>query len=118
MANLWIGWLMEFIGELFLLLHQQNEVKVAVNGAYTQTLKSHHNFFQSTVFYAATRNLPTRQKFYETLRGSGPNVAPVADLDRDIGDFAACAKAIADFCGRMATEVSALMEIERKKLGK
>jgi hypothetical protein len=116
MANLWIGWLMEFFAELFRLLHQGGETKACVTGAYGQTLKAHHNVFQSTAFHTATRNMPSRQKLYETLRGSDPNMASLTDVNRDVGVFAECAKAVAGFCQRLADQVSSRMAEERKTL--
>lgn len=115
MANLWIGWQLEFFAELFRLLHQGDDVKTCVNNAYAKTLKTHHNMFQSGAFYAAARQLPSKEKFFETLQGSEPNKATVAEVKEAVGAFAKSTKTISDFCGRMVKEIETKMAEEKKK---
>ncbi|CAK0894999.1 unnamed protein product, partial [Prorocentrum cordatum] len=43
MANLWIGWSLEFFVELFAHLHKGQDTKAGVDLAYKQTLSKHHN---------------------------------------------------------------------------
>merc|ERR1719221_693727 len=65
MANLWIGWSMEFFVEMFAEIHEGQETKAAVDAAYRKTLCNHHNFFQRAAFNTAVKSLPPRDKMME-----------------------------------------------------
>merc|ERR1719401_1723904 len=81
MANLWIGWTLEFFVEFFAALHDGKDTKQSVDLAYKNTLYNHHNFFQRTAFMTAVRQLPSRDDIFAKLKGPG---SP-ADVQRDLG---------------------------------
>uniref|UniRef100_A0A7S3SRW2 Glycolipid transfer protein domain-containing protein n=1 Tax=Strombidinopsis acuminata TaxID=141414 RepID=A0A7S3SRW2_9SPIT len=111
MANLWLGWTMEFFVEMFALLHEGRDTKASVEIAYKQTLEQHHNFFQRTAFQQAVKQLPVRQKMIAALQGSS---AKSLDVVRDMGDFVAFGRPIVRFCLQLNEELSSRMTEERK----
>jgi len=111
MANLWIGWTMEFFVEMFAELHQGQDTKAAVDKAYKQTLEHHHNFMQRMAFNQAVKQLPERNKIIAALQG---RAAKPTDVQRDMGDLVALGRPLVSFSLQMNEEVSARMQQERQ----
>lgn len=107
MANLWIGWTLEFFVVWFALLQDGKDMKTSFDMAYKQTLQHHHSFFQRTAFTSAARRLPSRENFFRVL-GDEPDVA------RDVANFVAIGGPIVRFCSRINDEVSSLLQEERR----
>jgi len=110
MANLWIGWTLEFFVEMFARLHEGKDTKQSVDLAYKQTLYNHHNFFQRTAFNAAVRQLPERAKILNRLQGSGTS----EDVKRELGNFVRLGRPLAAFCSKTNEELDLRLQAERK----
>ncbi|CAK0895000.1 unnamed protein product, partial [Prorocentrum cordatum] len=115
MANLWIGWSLEFFVELFAHLHKGQDTKAGVDLAYKQTLSKHHNIrvLQRTAFSAAVKKLPSPGHLLERLRGDG---ASAEDVSRDLAAFVALGHAIARCCSQVNEDLKALQVREREAL--
>merc|ERR1711879_408190 len=109
MANLWIGWALEFFVELFALLISGKDSKSSSELAYSKTLKGHHNFFQSTAFNQALKKMPTREQILERLQGA----AKQEDLLREISAFVASGRTIVKYCIMMNDKLDARLTEER-----
>lgn len=107
MANLWIGWTLEFFVVWFALLHGGKDMKTSFDMAYKQTLQQHHTFFQRTAFTSAAKRLPSREKFFQVLGDE-------SDVARDVANFVAIGGPVVRFCSRINDEVSSLLQEERR----
>jgi len=112
MANLWIGWTMEFFVEFFALLSDGQETQQSVDAAYQQTLRAHHGLVQRAAFSAAVRQLPPRQDLLERLRGGAKKVA----VERELGDFADIVRPLARFCIRTNEALQQRLQAEHAAL--
>jgi len=112
MANLWIGWMLEFFTEMFALLHSGEDTKASAENSYKRTLHHHHNIFQRVGFSSAIRQLPLRAKLLNLLRGdSGAGSEGVL---REMEEFVRILRPIVQFCLHLNEDVSLLMQAERK----
>lgn len=110
MANLWIGWTLEFFAELFAELHQGQDTKAAADAAYNRTLYNHHNFFQRTAFTAAVKKLPPRDDIFAKLRGE----ASFEDVRQEVAEFVRLARPLAVFCLDVNEMLDQRMQAEKK----
>lgn len=113
MANLWIGWSLEFFVELFAHVHKGRDTKAGVDLAYKDTLSKHHNMLQRAAFSAAVKKMPSRQHLLDKLRG---DAASADDVSRDLAAFVAIGHAIARFCSHVNEDLKALQIREREAL--
>lgn len=112
MANLWIGWTLEFFVEFFAHLHEGKDTNGSASLAYERTLRKHHNFLQRTLFLRAVGRIPPREALLATLQGSGS----ASDVARDLGAFVALGRPLAAFLLRANDEMDRRMQQERKAL--
>mmetsp|Transcript_26370 Transcript_26370/g.85165 ORF Transcript_26370/g.85165 Transcript_26370/m.85165 type:complete len:348 (+) Transcript_26370:2278-3321(+) len=110
MANLWIGWTLDFFVELFAELHLGKDTKTAAADAYNRTLYNHHNFFQRTAFNTAVKQLPPRDQILKSLQGGGSS----EDVHRELGEFVALARPLAAFCSECNEQMDKRLQVERK----
>lgn len=112
MANLWIGWTLEFFVEMLALLAEGSETRASVNTAYNNTLYNHHNFIQRTLFNQAIKAMPARAEILEKLRSPAPDGA---DAVEELLGFVRVARPIYRYCLEVNTRVCDLMAETRKK---
>jgi len=112
MANLWLGWTLEFFVELFGQLVEGCQTPAAVDAAYNRSLYKHHNFFQRTAFGVAVKRLPARQDLLLSLRAGEGSTAH--DVLEELGRFVRAARPIVEFCNSISGELDGLMYRERK----
>lgn len=101
MANLWIGWSLEFFVELFAELEQGRETKESAEAAYNRSLYGHHNFFQRAAFKAAVGKLPARRDM-------------PASVLADVAEFVRLGRGVVEFCLRVNTELDERRQLERR----
>lgn len=116
MANLWIGWNLEFFVEFLAEVYDGSEPKKGADTAYKRTLMKHHNMFQRAAFTAAVLKLPSREKLVLTLQGSDPPVG--LDVLVDISDFIYMGRCLSEFCIRLNRELSERLAEEKEAKGK
>jgi len=114
MANLWIGWSLEFVVEMFALLQKGDEAKTAFEKAYRRTLSTHHNFFQRTAFNTAVRGIPSRKAVFEQLRGD----SEVSCVLEDMAAFLALGRPLVKFCLQVNVELETRMQAARADLAR
>lgn len=114
MANLWIGWTLEFFVDMMAELHSGKDTKHAVDAAYQRTLYNHHNFFQRTAFQVAVKQLPARENLLQALKGDDKSMDTSVVID-DLGDFVAVGRVVVQFLLKANEEMSKLMQEERNK---
>jgi hypothetical protein len=74
-ALLWLKRALQFTSlALRTNIDSSEELSVSFTKAYGQTLSKHHSFIIRPIFSMAMSACPTRQKFYEGLRGSADEV--------------------------------------------
>jgi len=110
MANLWLGWTLEFFVEFFALLSEGKETKQSADAAYRSTLYAHHNFFQRNAFMAAVGRLPKREDLLASFKGA----ASLRDTERDLASFVALGRPIVKFCLRTNDMLDKRLQEERK----
>jgi len=110
MANLWIGWTLEFFVEMFALLRKGSETKLSAESAYKKTLSHHHGFVQRTVFQSALAGLPPRKALLEKLQGD----ASEDDLYRELDIFVKLGRSLVLFCSESSAECNRRMQEEQK----
>jgi len=111
MANLWIGWSLEFFVEMFAQLHKGRGTAQSVEEAYYKTLYEHHNFFQRTSFLAAMKRLPGRGQLMTILSGKGSD----SDVQRDLGDFVEQGRSLVKFCLFVNEELDGQLKFARQQ---
>jgi len=112
MANLWIGWTLEFFVEFFAHLHEGKDTHGSANSAYERTLGKHHKFYQRPLFLRAVSRIPPRDELFAKLQGAGS----AADVKRDLGAFVALGRPLVAFLLRANEEMDRRMQQERKAL--
>mmetsp|Transcript_59914 Transcript_59914/g.129924 ORF Transcript_59914/g.129924 Transcript_59914/m.129924 type:complete len:342 (-) Transcript_59914:78-1103(-) len=110
MANLWIGWTMEFFVEFFALLEASRDTKKSVDTAYNKTLYNHHHFHERMLFKQAVKALPEYDQLLRRLAGKGsPQEAASA-----LSAFVTLGRPVYGYCLKMNEELAKLMEAKRK----
>lgn len=117
MANLWIGWNLEFFVEFLADIYEGKNTKKSAELAYKRSLTKHHNMFQRAAFTAAIGRLPDREKLLRLLQGSDSAEGPV-DVLADINELIYIGRALYKFCDRLNVELGDCMEKERKAKSK
>lgn len=112
MANLWLGWTLEFFVELFALVHGGRETRESVDVAYKQTLSHHHNFFQRSAFQVAVKALPNRENIIARLRAD--DSLSSAEALEELGDFVRTGRVVAQFVLQMNEEADTRMKSARQ----
>jgi len=110
MANLWLGWTLEFFVEFFAQLREGKETKPSADVAYEKTLSHHHNFFQRNAFKAAVGRLPRREDILVALQGS----ASTSDAEQELAAFVAVGRPLVAFCLKTNEMLSNRLQEERK----
>lgn len=90
MANLWLGWIIEFLARFFLFLAEPwravadvDDPKVSIRcfeAAYKETLSKHHGVVQRGIFLAGAKRMPSRDRCLALLgqtKGQVPASATV-----------------------------------------
>eukprot|EP00931_Biecheleriopsis_adriatica_P119801 TRINITY_DN94995_c0_g1_i1.p1 TRINITY_DN94995_c0_g1~~TRINITY_DN94995_c0_g1_i1.p1 ORF type:complete len:325 (+),score=50.90 TRINITY_DN94995_c0_g1_i1:17-991(+) len=112
MANLWIGWTLEFFVEFFAQLLRGLETKHGIEAAYKCTLYNHHNFFQRKTFSMAMGRLPGRDAILEALRGTAG--ADENDVLRELDEFVSAGRTIVHFCLQVNEELDQRLKEQRQ----
>jgi len=107
MANLWIGWALEFCVEMFAEIQSGKGTTQSVEQAYHRTLHGHHNFFQRAAFVALVKKLPCREQLLELLSGSGG----ASDVLRDMEHLVASGRLLVKFCLQVNDELDAKRQV-------
>jgi hypothetical protein len=110
MANLWIGWTLEFFVEVFAHLSQDQETAYAINAAYKETLANHHNFIMRNAFtIGMKRHMPNRTKLYELLQGDAdPSV-----VAQEVETFVQEGRSIVQYLLQVQEVMAKALEAER-----
>jgi len=112
MANLWIGWTLEFWMEFWAELHKGSETKQSAALAYKRSLTHHHNMFQRAGFNSAVGRMPSRAKLLELIAG---DAEAGVDVIADLGELVDVGWVLVEFCLRVNAELDHLLQQARKK---
>uniref|UniRef100_A0A7S2QCK5 Glycolipid transfer protein domain-containing protein n=1 Tax=Zooxanthella nutricula TaxID=1333877 RepID=A0A7S2QCK5_9DINO len=101
MANLWIGYTLDFFVEFLAQLIDGTDTHACVQAAYRDTLSKHHNFVQRTAFNAALKQMPPRQELLGKLHRNSKAA------EREMRRFVDIARPVVGLCARVNDELDA-----------
>lgn len=113
MANLWIGWTLEFWVEFYAEMVQGKETTQSAELAYERSLMKHHDTPEQSGFTAAVSKLPSRAMLLQILECNGDGQTGRVDALADMGEFVEYGRALSEFCLRIDGELEERMVQER-----
>lgn len=109
-AHLWIGRILGFWAEFFAEFNDGRETASCASLSYKRTLANHHNPSQRGAFNTVVGWMPARGQLLRSLEGT--STAEV-DVVADLVEFVTMGRLLADYCLRVAVDLSERLSQER-----
>lgn len=113
MANLWLGFTLDFFVEMLALLHEGADTKTSTSTAYRKTLYNNLGFVERQAFSVAIACMPAREDLLQRWEADG---AGAEEVTQDVGDLVGFARPIVIYCAKVNKELDQLRQAKAREL--